>query len=85
MCVRTSIVDDGERALDERAHQHDAAARAVVLVLEREIRRARLEAEAAVHARIDAALILRERRAGNRARAMADWDVVTHAIAEMPD
>ena len=47
-----------------RAHQHDAAARAVVLVLEREVRRAGLQAEAAVHAGVEAGALAGERRAG---------------------
>src|SRR5258708_25641323 len=56
-----------QRPLDERAHEHDAASRAVVLVLEREIRRARLETEAAMHACVDARTHSGERRARQRA------------------
>ena len=45
----------------------DPAARAVVLILEAQIRRTGLQAEAAVHARIDARARVGERRAGDRA------------------
>ena len=71
MCVSTLSFVRRERALEQRTHQHDASARAVVLVLEREVRRARLQAEAAVHARVDARDLVRERTAGNRASASA--------------
>src|SRR6185312_12498510 len=46
----------------QRTHQDDPAARRVVLVLQREIRRTRLQTEPAVHTRVESRLFLRERR-----------------------
>src|SRR5262249_54871156 len=46
-----------ERPLEHRPHEQDAPARAVVLVLERQIRRTGRQTEAAVHAGIDAAAL----------------------------
>src|SRR5688572_9683082 len=66
--VRAHIrVVHGERAFDERVHEDDPTAGAVVLILETEIRRTCLQAEAAMHARIDARARVGERRAGNGA------------------
>ena len=56
-----------DRALEQRPHEKNASARTVVLVLEIQVRRARLEAESAVHARIDSRQRVGERRAGKRA------------------
>ena len=56
-----------ERSVVHRSHQHDSAARAVVLVLERHVRRACLEAESAVHACVESGALAGERRAGNGA------------------
>ena len=50
-----------ERSLEQRAHQHDSAARTVVLVLEREIRRTALESESAMDASVDAGFFARQR------------------------
>ena len=61
-------VVERELAFHQRAHEVDASTRRVVLVSERDVRRTRLEAEAAVHARIDPCARSCERSAGNRAR-----------------
>jgi fructose-specific phosphotransferase system component IIB len=52
-----------EGAVDEAVHEDEAPARAVVLVLEVDVRGARRQAEAAVHAQIEAGLRGIERRA----------------------
>src|SRR5688500_424970 len=52
---------------DERAHEDDTTARAVVLVLEVHVRWTRLQAEAAVDARLDSREGRGERRIGDRA------------------
>ena len=75
----TSGSSSGSVALEQRAHQHDASARAVVLVLEREVGGAGLQAEAAVHAGIDARqlrprAVIRASRTARRRR-----DGVDHA------
>src|SRR3982750_1164966 len=41
------------RSLEQRSHQENPAPRAIVLILEVEIRRARLETKSAMHARVD--------------------------------
>ena len=56
-----------ERAFQRGLHEQYAAARAVVLVLEGEIRRTALETEAAMHAGVDTTAHRGERRAGKRA------------------
>ena len=86
MCVRTSASSTRQAAVHQRAHEHDAAARAVVLVLEREIGRARLEAEAAVHARVDArARVGRAAcREWRRYRGMGDGDRLHASSPRMP-
>src|ERR1051325_7599669 len=49
-------------AIDERAHEQQASARSVVLVLQREIGRTCLQTEAAMHARIETLARVREWR-----------------------
>ncbi len=60
------VVVERERAVDRSAHEHDAAARRIVLVAEREIGGTRLQAEAAVHALHEA-----RQRAGERSASDA--------------
>lgn len=54
--------------LEQRSHEENTAPRALVLVLEREIRRTRLQAEATVNARVDPRKRGRKRRVRERAR-----------------
>ena len=72
MCVSTLGVARRQRALEQRSHEHDAPARTVVLVLEREIRRAGLQTEAAVDAGVDARRFAGERTARQRALGRDD-------------
>src|SRR5712664_3727561 len=51
------------RSFEQRPHEKDSPARTVVLVLEIQISRARLQTESAVHARVDAGQRVRERSA----------------------
>src|SRR5690349_6053351 len=59
-----------EPAFERQAHQQNAPTRAIVLVLERQIGGAALQAEPAVHARVDAAAHVREGRSGQRTRCL---------------
>jgi hypothetical protein len=49
---RQGRVVDGDVTLDGAAHEHQASAGTVVLVLEHEVRGTGLQAEAAVHAEV---------------------------------
>src|SRR5690349_15696091 len=55
-----------ESALERQAHEQNASTRAIVLVFERQIGGAALQAEPAVHARVDAAAHVREGRSRQR-------------------
>jgi hypothetical protein len=56
-----NIIVDGCGSLEERSHENYAPARAVVLIVPRVVRRARLQAESAVHARIESRQLASER------------------------
>src|SRR5450830_560606 len=63
-------VVERDRSLDGGAHQHQSAARRVILVREGEVGGARLQAEAAMHATVEAgARVLQRRGALGRERA----------------
>src|ERR1700737_2932431 len=55
------------RSFEQRPHEKDSPAGTVVLILEVQIGRARLETESAVHARVDAGQRVGERSAGQGA------------------
>src|SRR5689334_17445865 len=61
-----------DRSLEQRAHEENAAARTFVLVLEREVSRAGLKTEPAVHALIDS----RQCRSERAIRERACWNRV---------
>src|SRR3569833_2854384 len=53
-----------EGRLEQRAHEHDAAAWTVVLILECQICRTLLKTESTMHACVDSRLLLRKRAIG---------------------
>ena len=75
-------VVEREGALERRSHKQHAAARTVILVLEREIRRTALEAEPAVYAGVDAGSHLGERGSWQRAGCLTRWPRGNRALVD---
>ena len=61
-----------DRSFEQRPHQENSSARTLVFILESQICRTRLEAEATMNTRVDSRKRCLERRSGQRAR----WDRV---------
>ena len=82
--VRSNVrIPCGQRAVHQRTHEVEPAARAVVLVLQHQVGWTGLQAEAAVHARIEARARVGKRRSWNGARC-GDSSAVAHASPRMP-
>ena len=73
-------VGERERAFEHLLHEHDAAARRVHLLAEFAVRRARGEAESAMHARLDGARHGRSKRAVGFGLDRVKQDAGTSAI-----